>query len=111
MTFEMPPPGGGLNTVRVAVVLLERSVGEIVAINCELLRIVGRSEPFQRTIDVDTNCAPLIVRLSPGVPALALLGESDVIRGTGLLDCADRQVNNKGQVQVMSSSRVTIFTI
>lgn len=83
---ETPPPGGGLNTVTLAVPVVAISLVEIDAFNCVLLtKVVVRLEPFQRTIETLTNPKPLTVRVNSGSPAVALFGEIIVIEGDGLL--------------------------
>src|SRR6185295_19178669 len=48
-------------------------------------KIVWRSCPFQRTIDVGTKFAPVTVNVKLGLPAAAELGNSCVNVGAGLL--------------------------
>ena len=57
-----------------------------VAVNCVLERkLVVRAVPFQLIVDVLTKLAPLTVRVKPGSPAVAELGERLLSVGTGLL--------------------------
>jgi hypothetical protein len=90
--FEVPPPGGGLKTVTVAVPAAAMSLAEIRATIALMvpLPVVGRSLPFQRTTDPGTKLSPTTVnRLSVEStncsPAGAQLGKRLVIAATGLL--------------------------
>jgi hypothetical protein len=90
--LEIPPPGEGLNTVTLAVPATAMSFAEIEAVSLpELTKLVSRSEPFQRTIEVTefepdialTKFEPRTVRTNPESPAATVVGfrlESD---GTG----------------------------
>jgi hypothetical protein len=62
--FEAPPPGKGLKTVIVAWPTVSVSLGGIEALSSvPLMKVVGRSEPFQRTADVVTKPVPITVRV------------------------------------------------
>ena len=50
-----------------------------------LTNVVARAEPFHFADDVETKFVPLMVSVNAGPPALALLGEREVILGTALL--------------------------
>jgi hypothetical protein len=68
---EVPPPGGGLKTVTWAVPGVAMSLAKMAAVSTELLtKLVGRSDPFQRTTDAGTKREPLSVSVNPGSPAL-----------------------------------------
>ncbi|MBI3061376.1 MAG: hypothetical protein HYY83_05295 [Deltaproteobacteria bacterium] len=83
---DVPPPGRGSNAVISAVPAVAMSLEEMAACNWVLLtNVVVRFEPFQRTTDVDTKLLPVTVSVNPAPPAVALLGESAVSAGTGLV--------------------------
>src|SRR5438045_3600152 len=65
--FEVPPPGDGLKTVRVA-----------------LANTVARSAPFQRTTDAAMKPLPLTVRTNAEPPATADAGLTLLRVGAGL---------------------------
>jgi hypothetical protein len=65
-TFEVPPPGAGLNTVTEAVAAAAIFEAGTVAINCELLtNVVLKAAPFNLTTAPDTNSVPFRVKLGP----------------------------------------------
>jgi len=81
--FDVPPPGGGLNTVTCAVPTSRMSVAGIAALtSVGDTYVVGRSAPFQRTTDVVTNLVPVTVSVNPSPPRLADGGLMLVIVGT-----------------------------
>src|SRR5205823_5334410 len=81
-----PPPGGGLNTVTAAVPAVAMSAAGTVAVTFVLsTNVVVRLAPFHFTTLLCTKLVPFTVRVNCGPPAVALLGESDVVVGTGLL--------------------------
>ena len=82
---DVPPPGAGVNTVTAAVPLPAMSAPLIVAVKRVAdSKVVGRSSPFQRTVDPDTKPAPLTVRVKLGPPAAVDVGLSELIDVTGL---------------------------
>ena len=84
--FEVPPPGGELETVTEALPILGRSVEGMSAVSCELLtKAVGLAIPFQRTTDRDPSkkLLPFTVRAT-GCPARPVSGVIWVIIGFGL---------------------------
>jgi hypothetical protein len=54
-----------------------------------LTKVVVRSAPFQRTVEVGRKLEPFTVNVKGGEPAAALVGASDPSAGTGLLAPAD----------------------
>jgi hypothetical protein len=57
--FEDPPPGEGLLTVMLAVPDETISLAEIEAVRLvALLKVVGRSDPFHRTVAPETKLDP-----------------------------------------------------
>ncbi len=50
-----------------------------------MTKVVVRFEPFQRTTEPALKLVPLTVNVSPPTPAVALVGEIEVVVGTGLL--------------------------
>jgi len=82
---EVPPPGVGFTTVTLNVPALAMSVALIVAVSfVELTKTVVRADPAQSTVDVFTKLVPVTVSVNPAAPAVALLGDRDVIAGLGL---------------------------
>ena len=82
---EVPPPGPGLKTDRLAVAGTVKSVARIVALNCVLLtKTVLRLCPFHKTVELLMKLDPVTPRLKPGLPATALDGEITAREGTGL---------------------------
>jgi hypothetical protein len=87
---DKPPPGAGLNTVTLAVPAVAMSAAVIDAVSTlELVYIVARFEPFQRTSASLTKLAPFTVRVKAEQPAVAELGLRLVIVGVGLLTVND----------------------
>lgn len=84
--LDVPPPGEGLTTATVADPAEAISADGIDAVKLVLLmKVVGRLNPFQVTIEPDMNFEPVTARMKPGPPALTELGLSPVATGTGLL--------------------------
>ena len=50
-----------------------------------LTKVVVKTKLFQCTFEPETKFDPLTVSVKPGPPAVALLGEIELIAGTGLL--------------------------
>ena len=83
--FEAPP-GAGFITVTLAVPALAISAAVIAAVNCvTLMNVVVLAVPLNFTTDVETKEVPFTVRVKAAPPAVALVGESDVTAGAGLL--------------------------
>ena len=82
---EIPPPGAGLNTVTCAVPAVTTSPAGMAAVTrVALTKVVGRSVPFQRTVEPATKFEPLTLRLKAALPAAVLAGVSEANAGTGL---------------------------
>jgi len=63
---------------------LATSLAEMGVVSWVLLtKVVGRSDPFQRTAEVEMKFVPLTVRVKAAPPAVAPVGEIEVIAGTG----------------------------
>jgi hypothetical protein len=84
--LEVPPPGEGLMTATLALPALDRSDLGTTAVSCVLLTyVVVRRLPLQETLEVETKSLPTTLSCNAGLPAAALVGESEVIDGTGFL--------------------------
>jgi len=86
-TFDVPPPGDGLDTVMDAVVAMAMCEAGTVAVNCEPeTNVVANDVPFQLTTDALTNPVPLTVTVKPPPPGATLMGTRGwFTRGTGLV--------------------------
>ena len=83
---DVPPPGAGLVTVTVAVPAVAISAAVMAAVSCvALTNVVVLAAPLNFTTDVDTKPVPLTVSVKAAPPAVALVGESEVSVGAGLL--------------------------
>jgi len=83
---DVPPPGAGFVTVTVAVPAVAISAEAIAAVSCvALTNVVVLAAPLNFTADVDTKPVPFTVRVKAAPPAVALVGESEVTVGAGLL--------------------------
>ena len=83
---DVPPPGAGFVTVTLAVPAVAMSAAVIAAVNCvALTNVVVLAAPLNFTTEVDTNPVPFTVRVKAAPPAVALVGESEVSVGAGLL--------------------------
>jgi hypothetical protein len=79
---EVPPPGAGLVTVTLNVPAVAMSEARIAAVTCvPLTNVVTRALPFTFTLVPLTKPVPFTVSVNPGLPAVALGGESEVIVG------------------------------
>src|SRR5258706_166250 len=66
LTLEVPPPGVGLNTVRLTPPTEAISAPGIVAVNCvALINVVGRVWPFHCTTEPLMKLLPLTVKAKP----------------------------------------------
>ena len=83
---DVPPPGAGFVTVTGAVPAVAISAAVIAAVNCvAFTNVVVLAAPLNFTTDVETNPVPFTVRVKAAPPAVALVGESEVAVGAGLL--------------------------
>lgn len=74
-TFDVPPPGLGLETVTAAVAGIAISEAPTAAVSCELLtKVVGRGLLFQFTTELETKPLPVTVNVNPAPPGTALAG-------------------------------------
>ncbi len=81
---EVPPPGVGLNTVTWAVAAVAMSAAVIAAFTCvALTNVVVRFDPFHLTTAPLTNPVPFTVKVNAAPPAVALVGDNELIVGTG----------------------------
>jgi hypothetical protein len=87
--LDVPPPGGGLTTVTVAVPAVAISAARIDAVNCvELTKVVARFELFHCTTEPSapfTKLLPFTVRVKAWFPALRVCGDIEVRTGTELV--------------------------
>jgi hypothetical protein len=82
--FDVPPPGAGLTTVTLAVLIAAMSLAGIAAVTwVSLTKLVVRSAPFQRTTEFETKPVPFTMRVKAGPPTPVKFGLSVVIVGTG----------------------------
>ena len=85
--LEVPPPGVGFVTVTAGLPEVAMSDARMEAISwVALTKVVALAAPPKFTVEVFTKFVPFTVRVNAGPPAVALVGESVVIVGTGLLD-------------------------
>ena len=83
---EVPPPGVGLITVTLALPAVAMSEARMAAVSCvALTKVVVFALPLNWTTDVETKFVPLTVRVNAAPPAVAPVGDSEVIAGAGLL--------------------------
>src|SRR2546425_5894288 len=84
--LEVPPPGVGENTVTDAVPAGARSAAVPAAVSrVALTNVVVRAAPFQRTLEPLTKLLPFTVSVRAAPPAVALVGDTDVSVGAGLV--------------------------
>src|SRR5438093_197201 len=83
---ETPPPGPAVPTETCAVPAAATSAAAMVAISwVALTKVVVRAAPFQRTPEPFTKLLPLTVMVNAASPVVALVGDSDVSAGAGLV--------------------------
>jgi len=81
----------GVKTVTLALPAEVRSVAAMAARSWLFpMKVVMRADPFQRTTEPGMKFEPMTARVKAGPPAVALLGESEVRRGAGLLTVKGR---------------------
>jgi hypothetical protein len=84
--LDVPPPGLGFTTVTDAVPAVATFAAGTMAVSLvEETNVVTRGEPFQLTVEVETNLVPFTVRVNWADPAVVELGLIEVVVGTGLL--------------------------
>jgi hypothetical protein len=85
-SVEAPPPSGGFTTVITACCAAAISAAVMVASSRVLLiKVAVRLFPFHWIVAPGTKFAPATVRVNASPPAVADLGESAEIEGTGLM--------------------------
>jgi len=90
-TFDVPPPGAGFVTVTLKVPAVPISEARIAAVTCvPLTTVVVREFPLKFTTAPLTKPVPFTVSVNAAPPAAAVLGESVVIVGAGLLFVSDK---------------------
>jgi hypothetical protein len=83
---EVPPPGTGFVTVTLSVPAVAISATVIVAVSCvAFTNVVVLGELLKFTTEPATKPVPFTVNEKAGPPAVALVGESAVMAGAGLL--------------------------
>src|SRR5258708_35407864 len=75
------PPATGLNPIAVARPEAERSAVVSAMLSLPFARVVGRSEPFQRTTEVAAKFAPESVTVTGPAPPATLAGLTESICG------------------------------
>jgi len=81
----VPPPGAGFVTVTLNVPAVAISVAVIAAFTCvALTNVVVLAVPLKFTTEDEFKFVPFTVRVKAVPPFVALVGERDVIAGTGL---------------------------
>lgn len=82
---DVPPPGAGLVTFTLNVPAAAICPAVIAAVTCvALTNVVVAAVPLKSTTEDELKFVPLTVKVKAAPPANALVGESDVIVGTGL---------------------------
>jgi hypothetical protein len=83
---EVPPPGAGFVTVTGTIPAVAMSPAGMDAVSCvALTNVVVAATPLKLTAAPLTKPEPVTVRVKPVLPAVALLGESVVMTGGGLV--------------------------
>ena len=81
---DVPPPGAGFVTVIEAVPAAAISAAVIAAVTCPpLLNVVARGDPLKFTTEVEIKFVPFTINENATPPAVAALGTSELIVGTG----------------------------
>src|SRR6266850_1621815 len=83
---EVPPPGAGVTTVTDAVPVAATSAAGIAAVSLvALTKVVVRAAPFHCTVLPATKLLPLAVSVKAALPTVAVVGDTDVSTGAGLV--------------------------
>ena len=83
---DVPPPGAGLVTVTGKLPTAAMSAGVTAAVSCvALTNVVALAAPLKFTTELETKPVPFTVNVKAAPPTVALVGESVVITGDGLL--------------------------
>src|SRR5207245_9337253 len=84
--LDAPSLGGGLTSVMDAVPAVATFAAGTIAVSLiEDTNVVVRAEPFQFTVEVETNLVPFTVKVNCALPAVVEVGLIEVMVGTGLL--------------------------
>jgi hypothetical protein len=95
--LEVPPPGAGFVTVTAGVPAVAMSDARMPAVSCvALTKVVVLAAPAKLTVEAFTKFVPFTVSVNAGPPAAALVGESVVIVGTGLVPAVMVKVGGVG---------------
>lgn len=82
---DVPPPGAGFVTVAFRIPAVAMSAAVTGMVTCvAFTNVVVRAVPLNVTTEVDTKLVPFTVSVNAAPPAVALVGEREVIAGTGL---------------------------
>lgn len=82
---DVPPPGGGVETVTVAVLAVAMSALLMTACNVELdTKVLERALPFHWMMEEEMKVEPVTVRVNAEPPAVAEVGLRDDRKGAGL---------------------------
>lgn len=80
--FDVPPPGGAVKTVILALPAVAISAVVTCAVNCVLLtNVVGSELPLMRTTEACEKLVPLTVSVKPGLSVCTVVGLIVVMRG------------------------------
>jgi hypothetical protein len=103
---EVPPPGDGVNTDMTIVPGSWMSVGMTIVLSSVSLRKMvfpDRGMLLNSTTDCGANPLPVSVITNPGLPATALVGETDFKFGDGLFTVSAQDCENKNAVNTVSA--------
>jgi hypothetical protein len=79
-----PPPGWGFETASWMVPVPANCVAAMVVVSCvELTKVAFCCVPFQLSVELARKFEPLTVSVKPALPAVAAVGETDSMAGTG----------------------------
>lgn len=82
---EIPPPGGGVETVTATAVALAISEAAICACNCVLeTKVVERALPFHWTVELAMKFVPFTVKVKAAPPTVTEVGLKEETVGSGL---------------------------
>src|ERR1700694_2575705 len=83
--MDVPPPGAGLTTVTESLAGAATSAAVMDAVSCvELTKVVVRLLPFHCAVEAATKLLPLTVKVKAGPLMIAVDGDRELTRGTGL---------------------------
>jgi hypothetical protein len=97
---EVPPPG--VYTVTLAVPAVAISDARIEPCNwLELTYVVVRSVPFHRITEFVVKFEPLAIRMNPGPPGFAKLGDSELRLGMGVAEIVNVRAEEAPPLEVL----------